>query len=231
LTGDGSASGPGSATFTLSTVNSAPGACGDSTHVCQVQTNAKGLVVSQTPVAIAGGSGSTTTCTQMASQLTDFQIAYSSLSGGTLTINGNASASSPTTVQVGNSSYTFTQPASAYVTGTGSGAAYVYIDPITGNLSVGSTIAVTCTGCTYVPGISAFPIGSRALSTWAIANGAFTATGGTDYRSFLSTSSSQVAAPASSSASCITGQWASDSNYYYACVAANTWKRASLSSF
>lgn len=57
LTGDGTASGSGSVAFTLATVNSGPGACGDATHVCQVTTNAKGLVTAQTAVAItAGGS-------------------------------------------------------------------------------------------------------------------------------------------------------------------------------
>lgn len=56
LTGDGTATGPGSAALTLATVNSAPGTCGDSTHVCQITTNGKGLTTSQTAVAISGGS-------------------------------------------------------------------------------------------------------------------------------------------------------------------------------
>jgi hypothetical protein len=62
LTGDGSAGpGSGSQPLTLATVNSAPGTCGDSTHVCQITTNAKGLTTSQTAVTIsAGGSGTIT---------------------------------------------------------------------------------------------------------------------------------------------------------------------------
>jgi len=53
LTGDVTAGpGSGSQAATLATVNSGPGACGDSTHVCQVTTNGKGLVTAQTPVAI-----------------------------------------------------------------------------------------------------------------------------------------------------------------------------------
>jgi hypothetical protein len=55
LTGDVTATGPGSAAATLATVNSGPGACGDSTHVCAVTTNGKGLVTAQSAVAIAGG--------------------------------------------------------------------------------------------------------------------------------------------------------------------------------
>lgn len=58
LTGDGTATGPGSAALTLATVNSGPGSCGDSTHVCQVTTNGKGLVTSQSAVAISGGGSS-----------------------------------------------------------------------------------------------------------------------------------------------------------------------------
>ena len=57
LTGDVSAAGPGSVPATLATVNSGPGACGDSTHVCQVTTDGKGRTLAQTPVAISGGGG------------------------------------------------------------------------------------------------------------------------------------------------------------------------------
>lgn len=47
------AAGSGSCTSAiLATVNGAPGTCGDSTHACQVTTNGKGLVTSQTPIAI-----------------------------------------------------------------------------------------------------------------------------------------------------------------------------------
>jgi hypothetical protein len=37
--------------------------------------------------------------------------------------------------------------------------------------------------------------------------------------------------PASSSATCNTGEIGADSNYLYFCTAPNTWKRAALSSF
>jgi len=40
-----------------------------------------------------------------------------------------------------------------------------------------------------------------------------------------------VATPASSSATCQTGQVEFDSNYLYACTAPNTWKRTAWSSF
>lgn len=56
LTGDVTAAGPGSAAATLATVSSTFGTCGDSTHVCQMTTNAKGLTTAQTQVAITPGA-------------------------------------------------------------------------------------------------------------------------------------------------------------------------------
>ena len=56
LTGDVTAAGSGSVATTLATVNSAPGSCGDATHVCQVTTNGKGLTTAQTAVAITPSS-------------------------------------------------------------------------------------------------------------------------------------------------------------------------------
>jgi hypothetical protein len=56
LSGDGTTSGAG--VFTLATVNSNTGTCGDSTHVCQVTLNAKGLATAATPVSISGSGGS-----------------------------------------------------------------------------------------------------------------------------------------------------------------------------
>jgi hypothetical protein len=52
LTGDGVASGPGSAAFTLATVNLSPGTFGDQVTVPVVTVNAKGLVTSVTTTAI-----------------------------------------------------------------------------------------------------------------------------------------------------------------------------------
>lgn len=52
LTGDGTATGPGSVPFTLATVNPSPGSCGDSTHTCTSAVNGKGLTTSQSSNAI-----------------------------------------------------------------------------------------------------------------------------------------------------------------------------------
>lgn len=60
LTGDGTASGTGSVSFTLATVNTNVGTCGDATHVGQVTLNGKGLSTACTAVAITGGGAITT---------------------------------------------------------------------------------------------------------------------------------------------------------------------------
>ncbi len=52
LTGDGTATGPGSVALTLATVNSNTGTFGDATHVAQVTVNAKGLATAAASVAI-----------------------------------------------------------------------------------------------------------------------------------------------------------------------------------
>jgi hypothetical protein len=46
--------------ITFANVNGSPGQCGDSTHVCQVTTNAKGLTTAQTAVSIAASGGGIT---------------------------------------------------------------------------------------------------------------------------------------------------------------------------
>lgn len=117
LTGDGTATGPGSAALTLATVNSGPGGCGDATHVCQVTTNAKGLVTTQAAVTIStGGSGTVTniattgpitggpitstgtiacaTCTTNASALTSGQLVVGA--GGQATAVGNLTGDATT---------------------------------------------------------------------------------------------------------------------------------------
>ena len=46
-----------SGNLTLSTVNAAPGSCGDSGHVCQITTDAKGRMITQVPILIPAGPG------------------------------------------------------------------------------------------------------------------------------------------------------------------------------
>ena len=137
LTGDGTATGPGSAAFTLATVNSAPGSCGDATHVCQVITNGKGLVTSQAAVAI--GTGTDT---------------YFSITGCTVATeyNGDAACS-------GSGSLGFTAPDTSYMVfcnasyNSASGSSYIGISVST---QPSTTTTFTYTeGATYGNGASA----------------------------------------------------------------------------
>ena len=76
LTGDATASGPGSAAATLATVNSVPGSVGSSTAIPVLTTNGKGLVTAQTTAAVVAPAGTLTGATLAsgvtASSLTSF---------------------------------------------------------------------------------------------------------------------------------------------------------------
>ncbi len=90
LTGDGTAVGPGSATFTLSTVNSNVGTYGNSTTIPIVTVNAKGLVTAASTAAFnAGpkyvtdsGSGHNTLANDAAGNSISSSVAGSTISGG-----------------------------------------------------------------------------------------------------------------------------------------------------
>lgn len=205
LTGDVTASGPGSVLATLATVNSSPGQCGDAAHVCQLTTNAKGLVTGQTAIAISAAGSN------VSGPASSTNTAFPRWNG----TGGNTLQDSQVTA---DSSGNISTPGNISV-GVGSGKAGTAV------FSAGS--AVTCpTGsfCLMAPA----SIGTSFL--WTLPNA--------DASGNLAVSSDQisvvpgaVSAPATSSSSCITGQWANDSNYYYVCIAANTWKRVALSSF
>jgi hypothetical protein len=190
----------------------------------------------------------------MASQLGDFAPG---LSNGTLTIGANCSGTTPCNVRVGTAVYRFTNPATVTATGSTSGMAFGYIDG-SGNLIIGGVPTFSCSGCSYVSGITAFPAGSIPLFTWTLTFGSFDVGGGTDFRAFLvrknlqsgagiliteAAGVSSIAAdpslislrvmtpPTVSSSSCSAGQFSFDTNYYYLCLGTNTWKRVALSSF
>lgn len=201
----------------------------------------------------AGGSGGTGGSSSsggasFAAQLGDFGT---TLSNNTLTIGSGCSASTPCNVRVGNTVYSFKSSATVTASGSTSGLVFIYIDG-SGNLTAGSTATLTCTGCLYVSGATAFPSGSIPLFNWTVTSGNFAGGSGTDFRAFLSTKAlaggagilvsensgistisidPTVAAtfvstpPTTSSSTCSTGQFSVDSNYYYVCSATNVWKR------
>jgi hypothetical protein len=194
-----------------------------------------------------GGSGSGSGAS-FASQLGDFST---SLSSGTLTIGAGCSAATPCNVRVGNTVYSFKSSATVTASGSTSGLVFIYVDNL-GNLTAGSTATLTCTGCLYVSGVTAFPVGSIPLANWTVTGGSLSAGSGVDFRAFLSTkaltggsgvlisesngnstisadpsvvSTYVVTPPTTSATTCSTGQFSVDSNYFYFCNAPNVWKR------
>lgn len=207
LTGDVTASGPGLVSATLATVNSSPGQCGDSSHVCQITTNAKGLVTAQAAIAVSGGSGSGNVSGPSSSTNTAF-ARWNGTTGNTLQDSQVTADSSGNISTPGNIS-----------AGVGSGKAGTAV------FTAGTSVACpTGSFCLMAPST----IGASFLWTLPNADGAGILSVSSDQ---LSISPGSVSAPANSSASCTTGQWANDTNYYYVCIAANTWKRVALASF
>ncbi len=203
----------------------------------------------------AAGNGSNSgSGASMAAQLGDFAPV---LTNGTLTVGAACSVSTPCNARIGNTVYSFSNSASITPAASTSGLVFVYIDG-GGNLTAGSSVALTCNGCTYVSGVTAFPSDSIPLFSWTLVSGAFVTGGETDFRAVLSSKnllsgmgilisenagastisvdpsmvSTQVfTPPVTSSAACTAGQFSFDSDYYYLCVGNNLWKRIPLTSF
>jgi len=191
---------------------------------------------------------------QTASQLTDLAVGLTSQT--TFTIGARCSASTPCNVRFGSVVSAFTSPTSATIS-AGSGTAFIYLDS-SGNLTVGHSMSVTCaSGCVAVAGVSAFPSNSLPLFTWTATNGVWNSGGGVDWRAFQSATNVAagsgllgatangvttisldptqvglwVPVPLASSSACAVGTWSVDTSFYYICVAANSWRRAALTTW
>jgi len=202
----------------------------------------------------ASGGGGGGAAIQNASQLTDLMGTVSSST--TLTIGATCSPATPCNARLGSVTLSFTSPTSATIS-AGTGTAFVYLDS-SGNLTVGHNLTVSCAaGCLAVSGITAFPSDSLPLFTWTATNGTWNAGGVIDQRAFQSTANVYAgtgllgvtsggkttlsidptlvaiwaAVPATSSSACTPGVWSTDGNYFYICVATNSWRRAALSTF
>jgi hypothetical protein len=190
----------------------------------------------------------------MASQLGDFAVTRTSAT--TLAIGANCSTTTPCLVRFGSLVYSFGSAATATIS-AGSGLALVYVSSA-GVLTVGSNVTASCSsGCAVLSGVTAFPADAIPVFTWSATNGTWDASGGADQRAFLSSKSVtagtgittteisgktqlsadttviglRVAAPATSSAACAAGSWATDGSFFYLCTATNVWGRVALSSF
>jgi hypothetical protein len=197
------------------------------------------------------GSGSGAS---MASQLGDFAVVRTSAT--VLTIGANCSVTTPCIVSFGSLVYSFVSGGSVSIS-AGTGLAYVYVSSA-GALTVGHNLTANCTaGCIAQSGVTLFPTDAIPLFTWSATSGTWDATGGADQRALLSSKSVvastgltsaessgktvvtvdstivslRTSVPATSSAACTTGSWATDSSYYYLCVSLNSWRRAALSTW
>jgi hypothetical protein len=176
---------------------------------------------------------------------------------GTLKVGTDCSERTPCNVRSGNFVHSFKAPAAIRASGPTSGSVLVYLDTA-GNLAAGSNVNLACEGCLYTRSVIQFPPDSIPLFTCTVAAGAFQATGCTDLRAVFSTSGivsgtgvlitdkpgsatisidptlvslHVLAAPKMSHDRCSSSQFSFDNDYYYVCIAENTWKRFALSSF
>jgi hypothetical protein len=190
----------------------------------------------------------------MASQLGDFAVVRNSAT--VLTIGANCSVTTPCIVRFGSLVYSFASGGSVSIS-AGTGLAYVYVSSA-GALTVGHNLTANCTaGCIAQTAVTSFPTDAIPLFTWSATSGTWDTTGGVDQRALLSSKSIvastgltsaessgktvvtvdstivslRTSVPATSSAACTTGSWATDSSYYYLCVSLNSWRRAALSTW
>jgi hypothetical protein len=102
VSGDATLSSTGALTF--ATVNSSPGTCGSGTAICQITTNAKGLVTGQTAVPIsAGNAGVTQTTVPYSSSVTFTR--FTNIQEFILTLSGNVTSSSTSGFTAGDIYY------------------------------------------------------------------------------------------------------------------------------
>jgi hypothetical protein len=176
---------------------------------------------------------------------------------GALKVGTDCSERTPCNVRSGNFVHSFKTPAVIRASGSTSGSVLVYLD-MAGNLAAGSKVHLACQGCFFTAGVTQFPPDSIPLFTCTVSAGAFEANGCTDLRAVFSTtgivsgtgvlitdkpgsatisidptlvSLHVLVPPKMSHGSCSTSQFSFDDQYYYVCIAANTWKRFALSSF
>lgn len=89
-------------------------------------------------------------------------------------------------MEVGTTVTTLLAPVAITLAANGAGTVYIYYDPATG-LSAAGNAPITCASpCTVVPGVTAFPPGTKPLWTWQAINGTWLVDGGTDLRAWLS---------------------------------------------
>lgn len=183
LTGDGTASGPGSAAFTLATVNSNVGSFGSSTAIPSFTVNGKGLVTAASTNAVIAPAGTLTGTTLnptvVTSSLTSLGTQSVALNMGSHLINAvtdPVSAQDAATKNYVDTVASGLQPIqAAYAATAGSNVAGTYVN---GAAGVGATFTTTSTTTFTVDGVTP-PLASRVLlkdQTSGFQNGVYNVT-------------------------------------------------------
>lgn len=170
LTGDGTASGPGSAVFTLATVNSSPGLFGDTSHTVIAQVNAKGLITGLASTAIAIAESQVT---NLVSDLAGKQATgnYITALTGDITASGPGSVASTLATVNGNvgsfgtasSTSTFTVNGKGLITAASNTAIALAASAIT------SGTLATARGGTNLDTSASTGLAKVASGTWSVA--------------------------------------------------------------
>lgn len=116
-----------------------------------------------------------------ASTLPTLQVAQTSPT--VLTIGNGCSTTAPCNVRFGNSVWSIQRSATATIS-AGTGTAYIYVD-LSGAVTVGHNLTVSCWACQAQSGITGFPTDVIPIASWTATNGTWDAQG-TDWRASLS---------------------------------------------
>ncbi len=199
LTGDATASGPGSAALTLATVNSNTGAIGSSTAIPTITTNAKGLVTAVTTNAVIAPAGTLTGTTLASNVVTSSLTSVGTLTSltvtnpisgsvtgnaGTATIATNLALGGPGTIpyqSAANTTAMLGAGAAGQVLTSGGAGAPTWTTPTTGTVTsvtgTANRITVGGTASDPVVDIAGTYIGQNSITTLGtITSGAWNGT-------------------------------------------------------
>lgn len=190
LTGDGTADGPGSVSFTLTTVNAAPGIIGDASHTTIINVNGKGLVTQavSTLISIAESqvtnlvsdlagkqagplTGDVTTIGAASSLVATANATLANLDKSTgVSIHGTNTNNNAATGYFGEQVSSYIPPASAVslVNATAKTVTSITLSPGDWDITAIGSIAGVTTGTVFALGISTV---TDTLPAYASANG------------------------------------------------------------